>query len=261
MFRRLLILITLASAFFESVLAQTSDSIYCTDSESIGRCPACCDSHTFKWNKLILPGALIAIGTIGTNDAIGKNVNTPVKETMDKWRGNNYFRVDDYLQYMPAAAYLCMDFCGIKARHSFKERLMVGATAYLTLAAVVNITKFSVGEMRPDTEMRNSFPSGHTATAFTGAELVRAEYGLWPGISAYTVATAIAFLRLYNGRHWLNDVVAGAGVGILSARVGYWMLPLYRRWLGWDDGNKMMAFSPSYNYVDRSFSIGLHIQF
>lgn len=261
MFRRLLILIASVSLFFGPVLSQTPQSINCSDSVSIASGPALNDLNKFKWNKLILPGALIAIGAVGTNDISGTNVNTPVKETMDKWRGNNYFRVDDYLQYMPAAAYLCMDFCGIKARHSFKERLMVGATAYLTLAAVVNVTKFSVGEMRPDTEMRNSFPSGHTATAFTGAELVRAEYGLWPGISAYTVATAIAFLRLYNGRHWLNDVVAGAGVGILSARVGYWMLPLYRQWLGWDDGDTMMAFSPIYNYVDRSFSISFHIQF
>ena len=53
-----------------------------------------------------------------------------------------------------------------------------------------------------------------------GAELVRMEYGGWYGIGAYTIAVGVGFMRMYNGRHWLHDVVAGAGVGILSARVG-----------------------------------------
>lgn len=53
--------------------------------------------------------------------------------------------------------------------------------------------------------------SGHTATVFIGAELVRIEYGGWYGAGAYTIATGVAFMRMYNGRHWLHDVVAGAG--------------------------------------------------
>ena len=76
-----------------------------------------------------------------------------------------------------------------------------------------------------------SFPSGHTATAFTGAELVRSEYGLGIGIAAYGVAAGVALLRLYNERHWVGDVLFGAGIGILSARIGYWMLPLWQKWL------------------------------
>lgn len=254
-------MMTLVTVFFGFMFAQTPDSINYTNPTPFGRDTTRCDLNKFNINKLIIPGTLIAIGAIGTNDMWGNNINTPVKETMDKWRRNQYFRIDDYIQYMPVAAYLCMDFCGVKARHSFKERLMVGATAYMTMAAVVNITKYSVGEKRPDSDMRNSFPSGHTATAFTGAELVRMEYGLWPGVSAYAVSLAIAFLRLYNGRHWFNDVVAGAGIGILSARVGYWMLPLYRRWLGWDDGDNVMSFASGYNCIDRSFAICINMRF
>ena len=58
-----------------------------------------------------------------------------------------------------------------------------------------------------------------------GAELVRQEYGTWYGVAAYTVATAIGVARIYNDRHWASDVVAGAGFGVLSAKVGYWLLP------------------------------------
>ena len=90
-----------------------------------------------------------------------------------------------------------------------------------------------------------SFPSGHTATAFAGAELVRAEYGWGYGIAAYTVATGVAFMRLYNNRHWLNDVLAGAGVGIVSAQIGYWMLPLSRKIFKMDR-RKALVSTPMY---------------
>ena len=46
------------------------------------------------------------------------------------------------------------------------------------------------------------------------------EYGGGSGAGAYAVAAGVGFMRMYNGRHWLHDVVAGAGVGILSARIG-----------------------------------------
>ncbi len=62
-----------------------------------------------------------------------------------------------------------------------------------------------------------------------GAELVRMEYGGWYGIGAYTIAVGVGFMRMYNGRHWLHDVVAGAGVGILSARVGEWSCRLWQK--------------------------------
>ena len=74
-----------------------------------------------------------------------------------------------------------------------------------------------------------------------GAELVRIEYGEdypWLAVGAYTIATATGALRVYNNHHWLSDVVAGAGVGILSARIGYWLLPYTKRAMhritGWD---------------------------
>lgn len=62
-----------------------------------------------------------------------------------------------------------------------------------------------------------------------GAELMRIEYGGWYGVSGYVVATGVGFMRMYNGRHWLHDVVAGAGVGILSARIGEWSCLLWQK--------------------------------
>ena len=30
---------------------------------------------------------------------------------------------------------------------------------------------------------------------------------------------------MYNNRHWLNDILAGAGIGILSTKFSYWIYP------------------------------------
>ena len=216
----------------------------------------------FKATQLIVPGALIAVGTFGVYNGAFRKMDTSIKNWMDDMRGNHYFHADDYIQYLPAATYLAFGAIGIKSKHTFKERLVTGLTAYAAMAALTNIGKYTFKEKRPDSGARNSFPSGHTATVFTGAELMREEYGLGIGIGAYAVATGVAFLRLYNGRHWFNDVLAGAGVGILSARIGYWMLPLYQRWFKWDrPSDDIVVISPGYNHADRTFSLNLAYSF
>lgn len=220
-------------------------------------------SNVFKAKQLILPGALFAVGTFGVYNGTFRKIDTKIKNGMDHFRGNHYFRVDDWVQYLPAVTYFSFGSIGVSSKHSFKERVAVEATAYLSMAALVNIGKYSFREKRPDSNARNSFPSGHTATVFTGAELMREEYGLGLGIASYGVATAVAFLRLYNGRHWFNDVVAGAGIGILSARIGYWMLPVYRKWFGWNKAtaDKTIGLMPSCEPYSKNFSVNFTMTF
>lgn len=215
---------------------------------------------TFQLKQLILPTALVAVGSYGVCNGAFHKLNNSVRDDIAKLRGDHYFRIDDYIQYLPVASYLGLGAVGVKCKHSFKERFAAGATAYLAMGILVNTTKYAVKEKRPDSSARNSFPSGHTATVFMGAELIRQEYGIGISIGAYAVATSVAFLRIYNDRHWLNDVIAGAGIGILSARIGYWMLPIYQKWFHWDKTTTIMAM-PSYDIQNRSFNIGLVASF
>ena len=97
------------------------------------------------------------------------------------------------------------------------------------MTAICQGGKRLIREPRPDTEARTSFPSGHTATAFCGAELTRIEYGNAYGAAAYLFAATTGIMRVINNRHWCNDVLAGAGVGFLSAHIGYWLLPWEKR--------------------------------
>lgn len=207
--------------------------------------------------QLILPGALIAIGSFGVSNGWFCSVKNDVREGFQDLRDECRFKVDDHLQYLSVVANVGFGLIGAKTCHSFRERVAATATAYAALGVMVNVTKYVVSEKRPDSGALNSFPSGHTATAFMGAELVREEYGVGYGIGAYSIAVGIAFLRLYNDRHWLNDIIAGAGIGILSARIGYWLLPWERKIFGWNRRNTSVSLIPVYNPKDQSAGVSL----
>lgn len=187
--------------------------------------------QNFKTGEVIMPLTLIGAGTLGFVEPF-KSSRYEVRDYLNEWRGDHRVTVDDYLQYIPLGSVYGLSLLGAEAKHNYVDRTLELATAYVALGAMVNAVKYTVREPRPDGSANNSFPSGHTATTFMGAELVRIEYGddsPWISVGAYTIATAVGVLRVYNNRHWFTDVFAGAGIGILSARIGYWLLPYTRK--------------------------------
>ena len=84
-------------------------------------------------------------------------------------------------------------------------------------AAITQSLKYSINRTRPDGGDL-SFPSGHTSSAFHGAAFVDMNYGSKVGLTAYTLATIVAYSRVRANRHYISDVVAGAIVGIYSAK-------------------------------------------
>lgn len=181
------------------------------------------------YSGFIVAAGLITYGAVAQCNPLLKKVNAETASTaLRLFPGRMH--VDDYLQYAPVAAYLALDFSGVKARHNMLQRTVVAATSYLFMAAIVNSMKFAIPVLRPDGSAWNSFPSGHTATAFTGAHLLFREYketSPWIGIAGYAVATTTGIMRMLNRRHWLSDVAAGAGIGILSVELSYLLLPVF----------------------------------
>ena len=185
----------------------------------------------FKAGEVVMPFALVGAGTLGFVEPL-RNARFEVRDFLEEWRGGHRVTVDDYLQYVPFASFYGLSMLGAEAKHGYIDRTLELATSYVALAVLVNGVKYTVREPRPDGSANNSFPSGHTATTFMGAELVRIEYGddsPWYSVGAYTMAITVGVLRVYNNRHWFTDVFAGAGLGILSARIGYWLLPYTRK--------------------------------
>ncbi len=133
-------------------------------------------------------------------------------------------KADDYIQYSPAAVMVIAKACGLKGRSDWGRMFAADAFSLAFMAGIVNATKYSARRMRPDGSRRNSFPSGHTATAFCLAHMLHKEYGWrYPLVSltGYTLASFTGLSRILNNRHWGTDVLAGALIGIASTELGY----------------------------------------
>lgn len=133
--------------------------------------------------------------------------------------------IDDYTQFFGPAAVVGLKLGGYEGRSDWPRLLASAGMGYGIMALFVNTIKHTAKEMRPDGSTANSWPSGHTATAFVGATLLHKEYGLtrspWFSVAGYGVATATGVMRVLNNRHWISDVLSGAGLGILSGELGY----------------------------------------
>lgn len=136
--------------------------------------------------------------------------------------------IDNYIQYAPMVVGYALDFTGYHSQHNLLDRTILLAMSYATFGVLNYAGKTIFKEQRPDSSARNSFPSGHTGTAFMGAEFLRREYwhrNKWIGVAGYVVAAGVGYMRIRNDRHWINDVVGGAALGYLSTTFAYWIYP------------------------------------
>ena len=133
--------------------------------------------------------------------------------------------IDDYTQYFGPALTVGLKLGGYEGRSDWPRFAASAAMSYGIMAALVNGIKYTAKEMRPDGSTANSWPSGHTATSFVGATILHKEYGLtrspWFSVAGYGVATATGVMRVLNNRHWVSDVLSGAGIGIMSTELAY----------------------------------------
>lgn len=154
------------------------------------------------------------------------NPNTRIR--LIKYNFHN--EIDNYTQYVPLALTIGLHLGGVEGRSDWPRFWASAAASSAIMAGIVNGVKYTASEIRPDGSTRNSWPSGHTATAFMAATILHKEYGLtrspWYSVGAYSLATATGVMRVLNNRHWISDVLSGAGIGILSVELGYGLMDL-----------------------------------
>lgn len=183
----------------------------------------------FKAVTFIVPVVLVGYGfTAVYNHGALQNLDLNIKNEINYYHPNFVTKVDNYLQFAPAVAVYALNLSGIKGKHNLFDASILYATSTAIMGISTHIVKQGVGRMRPDLSENNSFPSGHTATAFAAAEFLHQEYknvNPFIGYAGYLVATATGTLRMYNNKHWFSDVVAGAGFGIASTKIAYLVYP------------------------------------
>ncbi|MCM1355143.1 MAG: phosphatase PAP2 family protein [Staphylococcus sp.] len=180
--------------------------------------------YRFSPRQLIVPGVLIGTGVIGLETGWLK---FRLRDADHK--RHDGMTIDDVVQYAPIATLYGLNIFGCGGRHKVVDQTILLATSAILMGVTAYSLKAVISEKRPDGSDFSSFPSGHSAVVFMGAELLRREYwqkSPWIGVGAYAVATGIGFSRMYGNRHWLPDVLAGAGIGILSVQAAYWLYPV-----------------------------------
>ena len=168
--------------------------------------------------------------------------------------------IDDYTQFFGPAMTVGLKLGGYEGRSDWPRLLASAGLSYAIMAGFVNGIKYTAKEMRPDGSTANSWPSGHTATSFVGATILHKEYGLtrspWFSVAGYGVAAATGVMRVLNNRHWVSDVMSGAGIGIMSTELGYAIGDLFFKGKGLLR-NDMEMDSDNPSFFSISMGIGL----
>ncbi|WEA01800.1 phosphatase PAP2 family protein [Mucilaginibacter sp. SJ] len=138
---------------------------------------------------------------------------------------------ENYLQYAPVIITYGVNLVGVHGKNTFVDRTLIYVLAQGMLNLSVFGLKNATHRLRPNGANNYSFPSGHTANAFAGAEFMAQELGdqSWLySFAGYAFATTTGIFRIYHTDHWFSDVVAGAGFGILATKGAYLLYPVIR---------------------------------
>ena len=233
---------------FTSLRAQYIDSSFAQNTSFYKRHDSISYRNPFPVKSFIAPAAMFLYGVTSIKTDAFQDINESLKEEIWEDHPHKTVHIDNYLQFAPAVAVYGLNMAGIKGKHNLRDRSLIYLMSNIFLNAAVTPIKNITKEQRPDGTPNTSFPSGHTTEAFASAEFLREEYkdvSPWYGIAGYAVATATGVLRMYNNKHWLSDVVAGAGLGIVSTRLAYWLYPIITKHI-FKDKHTSTAFMPYY---------------
>lgn len=205
--------------------------------------------NTVRLKAIIIPSVALAYGFVKLGNNALTNLDIEAKHEFYSEHPHKQFIVDDYMQFAPGAAVFALNGLGIKGKNSLLDQSGVYLLSNIILNGTTQSLKRITNVTRPD-GTSNAFPSGHAAEAFASAEFLRREYGdqsVWYTVSGYGAATIVGLMRMYNNRHWFSDVVAGAGLGVLSTQASYWLYPKIKKMLTGKNVQGLIAL-PSYNH-------------
>jgi hypothetical protein len=178
------------------------------------------------FSATILPATLILTGSLMSTSQFEKTLQKDIRNKV----GNSYHNgMDDYIQYTPFLEVYIGDALGLNAKNHWFDQTKNMVIGGITTGIIIHSLKRIVGKERPDGSSNHSFPSGHTAASFTGATILFQEFretNLLFASSGFLFSTTTGGLRIVNNRHYLSDVLAGAGIGILVANLVYYIEPL-----------------------------------
>ena len=205
--------------------------------------------HSKAWT-LLPPAILVAYGASSFVIHPIRRFDYYISGDIKRSDPNFNTKAESYFLFTPIVMVYSLNLLGIEGKNRFIDRtaLLGLSTGFFGVADLV--TKQATHRLRPNGADYLSFPSGHTGLASVGAEFLAQEYSAKSPVYAvvgYAFAVGTGIFRMYNRDHWFSDVVAGAGLGILSTKAAYLVYPYVRNKLTHTDkyGRKSMVM-PTY---------------
>jgi len=170
------------------------------------------------WTLLALGGAA-ALATHPADNYVETHIvgNSTAENVfrLGKWVGSAEVQVGSAVGLWVVGRYVVAPAADGSRTNKYSEVGFDLIRAQILSQALVHGVKYSVRRDRPTGECC-AFPSGHAATAFAAASVLERHFGYrasWPALAA---ATYVATSRLVDNRHFLSDVMFGAGLGTAS---------------------------------------------
>ncbi len=180
--------------------------------------------HSSYTKQLCFPSALSIAGLLSNGNG-HEGLKMELVEERNEHMAAFHTPVDNYLQFSPILVAYGLDALGVPSRTDIANRTAILLKGEAVMLGTVFAVKHFTHQLRPDGSTNNSFPSGHTAQAFAAATFLSEEYKgrfPWMPYAAYGLASSVGALRMANNRHYISDVLLGAGIGILSVKAAYW---------------------------------------
>ncbi len=217
--------------------------------------------HSKPWS-LVPPVALITYGAMSFVIHPERRFDYYINSDIRRTDPNFHSKAESYFQFAPIIIVYGLNLAGVSGKNTFIDRTALLGLSGSFLYLSTEVVKRSTHRLRPNGGDYLSFPSGHTSTAFMGAEFLAQEYSeksVWYGVAGYAIASTTGVFRLYNRDHWFSDVVAGAGFGILSTKLAYLVYPYIRNKLTHKSkSGKSTLLMPTYQ--DGAVGLNLTVQ-
>ncbi|NRS87237.1 membrane-associated phospholipid phosphatase [Flavobacterium sp. 7E] len=183
-------------------------------------------SKKLSYKQFIVPAAFITAGAILLNSELNQDIQT---KTNNVFGSDFKSRIDDVFPFVPIGQIYLGKSLGFQPKTNYRNQTVTILVANAATIIVYEMTKRLAKRDRPDLSNNLSFPSGHSAVAFTNATLLYYEYkdaNFWYASSGFLFAGATAAFRIANDKHFASDVLVGAGIGLASGIVFSHISPL-----------------------------------
>ena len=184
--------------------------------------------NKFPVKSFIIPAALITYGAVTMGNHGPNSINGKLQDQIWINKPHATRGIDNFLMFVPAVSVYALNAFGVKGKNNFKDRTMIYLMSNIISNVIVYPTKTFTNEIRPN------------------------------GKKYYLMAAATGYLRMYNNKHWFSDVVAGAGVGIASTQLSYWLYPKIKKAFSKNKPSNTIVM-PTYN--NGSFGLTFSKQF